>query len=249
MLRLMLTNEFWSKLEPILLQEGIHDKPNLRNTVEAILYRMRVGCPWRDLPAEFGRWNAIYKRFNYWASKNIFMRVFNLLNKDSDGEWHFIDGSYIRAHQHSTGAASPENQAIEKSRGGNTTKIHMVVDAYGLPVNFSITAGNINDVTAAPDLINSTENIKIMVGDKGYDSELIRKTIENKGGRSIIPRKSNSIIGNNDVDWYLYKLRHLVENIFARLKHFRAIATRYDKLERNFYNLVGLACSFLWLPM
>ena len=89
-------------------------------------------------------------------------------------------GSYIRAHQHSTGAASLENQAIEKSRGGNTTKIHMVVDAYGLPVNFSITAGNINDVTAAPDLINSTESIKIMVGDKGYDSELIRKTIEKK---------------------------------------------------------------------
>ena len=90
MLRLMLTNEFWSKLEPILLQEGIHHKPNLRNTVEAILYRMRVGCPWRDLPAEFGRWNAIYKRFNYWASKNIFMRFFNLLNEVSDGEWHFI---------------------------------------------------------------------------------------------------------------------------------------------------------------
>jgi len=62
--RLMLSDEFWSKLEKILLQEAIYNKCNLRLTVESVLYRMRVGCPWRDLPEAFGCWNSICKRFN-----------------------------------------------------------------------------------------------------------------------------------------------------------------------------------------
>lgn len=73
--------------------------------------------------------------------------------------------------------------------------------------------------------------------------------IKQKSSVPVIPRKSNSIIGNDDMDWGLYKYRHLVENIFARLKHFRAIATRYDKLKRNYAAMVALACGFMWLPM
>ncbi|MDD2759230.1 MAG: transposase, partial [Methylomonas sp.] len=58
-----------------------------------------------------------------------------------------------------------------------------------------------------------------------------------------------STIGNDDMDWWLYKYRHLVENVFARLKHFRAVATRYDKLKRNIESVIALACAFIWLPM
>ena len=65
----------------------------------------------------------------------------------------------------------------------------------------------------------------------------------------MIPRKSNSTIGNDEMDWKLYKYRHLVENIFARLKNYRAIATKYDKLKRNYASMVALACAFIWLPM
>ncbi len=66
------------------------------------------------------------------------MAIFKSLSKEPDLEWEFIDGSIVKAHQHSSGAASDENQAIGKSRGGNTTKIHMAVDAYGLPIDFEI---------------------------------------------------------------------------------------------------------------
>ena len=69
MARLMLSDELWSKLRTIMRQQGIYDKPDLRLMVEAMLYRMRVGCPWRDLPAEFGSWNSIYQKFNRWSSK------------------------------------------------------------------------------------------------------------------------------------------------------------------------------------
>lgn len=78
---------------------------------------------------------------------------------------------------------------------------------------------------------------------------IIREQIKNKGARAVIPRRSNSVIGNNGMDWSLYRHRHLVENAFARLKQFRGLATRYDKLKRNYQSVVAMACEFLWLPM
>ncbi len=65
----------------------------------------------------------------------------------------------------------------------------------------------------------------------------------------MIPRRKLSRIGNEGMDWGLYKYRHLVENAFARVKYFRAIATRYDKLQRNFASMVALAFVIMWLPM
>ena len=87
------------------------------------------------------------------------------------------------------------------------------------------------------------------IADRGYDSQIIRDKGEAFGMSVIIPRKKNSIKGNKGLDWSLYKLRHLVENAFARLKHYRAVATRYDKLTRHYESIVSLACAFLWLPM
>lgn len=70
MTRLMLTEERWSKLRPIMLQSGIYEKPNLRIMIEGMLYRLRVGCPWRDIPSAFGSWNSIFQKFNRWSSQN-----------------------------------------------------------------------------------------------------------------------------------------------------------------------------------
>lgn len=249
MLRLMLTDEHWSKLRTIMREHGIYDKPNLRKTVEGILYRMRTGLPWRDLPSFFGIWISIYQQFNRWSLKNKLMDIFKSLVIDPDLEWEFIDGSIVKAHQHSTGAASEEDQAIGKSVAGNTTKIHIAVDAHGLPIEFDITGGEVHDCKVAPEFFAKLPDADYMIADKGYDSEELRELIREKGSIPVIPRKSNSTIGNADMDWGLYKYRHLVENIFARLKHFRAIATRYDKLKRNYASMVAMACGFMWLPL
>ena len=114
MARLMLNDELWSKLRGSMLQHRIYDKPTLRLIVEAMLYRMRVGCPWRDLPAEFGCWNSIYQQFNRWSSKAKLMSIFKDLVHDPDLEWQFIDGSIVRAHQHSSGAMGIEAARREK---------------------------------------------------------------------------------------------------------------------------------------
>jgi transposase len=225
-------------------EQGIYDKPNLRKTVEGILYRMRVGCPWRDLPRTFGRWNSIFQKFNRWSSKGKLMLVFKALVQEPDLEWEFIDGSIVKAHQHSAGAASEEYQAIGKFKGGNTTKIHMAVDAHGLPIDFEITGGEVHDCKIAPEFIEKLPDADFTIADKGYDSEEVRDAIRKKSSIPVIPRKSNSKIGNDDIDWCLYKYRHLVENLFARIKHFRGLATRFDKLKRNYSSVVAMVCAF-----
>ena len=80
MTRLMLTDERWSKLRIIMRQHGIYDKPNLRMRVEGMLYRMRVGCPWRDLPARCGLWNSIDQQFNRWSFKNKLMKYLSIFS-------------------------------------------------------------------------------------------------------------------------------------------------------------------------
>ena len=102
--RLMLSDEQWSKLKTIMLQEGIYDKLNLRLEVEGMFYRMRVGCPWRDLPKQFGKWASRYKKFNDWSMTGQWLRVFKAVVQDPDLEWVFMDRSSVKAHQHSAGA-------------------------------------------------------------------------------------------------------------------------------------------------
>lgn len=176
------------------------------------------------------------------------MNFFKSLIQEPDLEWEFIDGSIVKAHQHSSGAASASDEAIGKSVAGNTTKIHMVSNAYGLPIDFMITGGEVHDCKVAPEFIAQLSPAEYTIADKEYDSEELRQMIREKSSIPIIPRKSNSTIGNGDMDWRLYKYRHLVENIFAR-ENFRAIATRYDKLKRNYASMVAMACGIMWLPM
>ena len=132
---------------------GIYDKPLLRQTMEGVFYRLRVGCPWRDLPDAFGNWNAIYKRFNEGSRKEKLLNIFNALVVEPDLEWEFIDGSSVKAHQHSSGASNGQESAIGKSVAGNTTKIHRAVDSCGLPIHFLVTGGEVHDCKEAPKLV------------------------------------------------------------------------------------------------
>ncbi len=205
---------------------GVYDKRNLRKMVEGMFYRLRTGLPWRDLPEYLGSWNAVYKKFNNGSTKGIWKKALDVLVDDPDLEWGFIDGSYVKAHQHSAGASGGGCQAVGPRRGGNTSKIHVVVDGFGLPVYFEITGGQAHDSSAADSVLDHSPLSGSTIADKGYDKEMLREKIRRKNSVPVIPGKCNSKIGNKDIDGHLYKMRHLVENQFARLKHYRAIATR-----------------------
>ena len=100
------------------------------------------------------------------------MQIFNALVQEPDLEWEFIDGSIVKAHQHSAGVPNKEAQAIGRSVAGNTTKIHMAVDALGLPIAFQLTGGEVHDAKAAPDFIKDLPIAIYTIADKGYDSRV-----------------------------------------------------------------------------
>lgn len=79
--RQQLTDQFWLKLRQVLISSGIYDKPTLRLTVEGIIYKLRVGCPWRDVPEFFGKWNSIFKRFNEWSQLGKLKDIFFALSR------------------------------------------------------------------------------------------------------------------------------------------------------------------------
>lgn len=132
-----------------------------------------------------------------------------------------------------------------RSRGGLTTKIHACVDALGNPLRLILTGGQVSDITVGPALIESIPTDAV-VADKGYDSDVFVGTITRTGAQAVIPPRSNRNTPR-DFDRNRYKARNLVERFFNRLKQFRRLATRYDKLSHRFNAFLHLACAYIWL--
>ncbi len=127
-----------------------------------------------------------------------------------------------------------------------STKIHTVVDGRGLPVGFALTAGQASDKAAVPALIGGLRPARDTVADGGDDARAILEIIAQHGSRPHIPTQRDCKV-QRSVDPELYRQRNLVERFFNKLKHFRRIATRHDKLARNFLAAIALASTRLWL--
>ena len=104
-----------------------------------------------------------------------------------------------------------------------------MVCGYGLPVEFEVTGGNVNDCSVPPELIAKSPDAQAIVADKGYNNECIQEQIVKKEARAVIPKKCNFVKGSTAMDWDLYRGSYSVENAFVQLKQYRAVATRYDK--------------------
>ena len=127
-----------------------------------------------------------------------------------------------------------------------STKIHTLVDALGNPVGFFLTGGQAHDLVGADRLLPEME-ADVSIADKAYDADArVLEPLEKLGKSAVIPPKANRKV-QRDYDKATYKTRHLIENFFAKLKQFRAIATRYDKTARNFLAPVHLAAATIWL--
>jgi transposase len=124
-----------------------------------------------------------------------------------------------------------------------TTKLHVLCDALGNPLRLILTPGNIADCTQAEALLAGITANDVL-GDKGYDSDAIVACVEAAGAGVVIPPKANRIV-QRLCDFALYCERNLVERFFNKIKHYRAIATRYAKRKRNYMALVSLASVML----
>lgn len=121
----------------------------------------------------------------------------------------------------------------------------MCVDALGNPLRLILSGGNVADITQGPALIASLPS-EAVVADKGYDSNAFVETITSAGAAAVIPPRSNRPTPRA-FDRERYKARHLVERFFNRLKQFRRLATRYDKLAHRFNAFLDMACAYIWL--
>jgi transposase len=138
-----------------------------------------------------------------------------------------------------------EAQAIGRSRGGRTTKIHAVVDAIGRLITFDLTPGQRGDVRVAPALLASLPAAALLLGDTAYDSDPLREFLISRGTLPVIrPNPTRKNIPPFDEG--RYRERNIVERAICRLKDWRRVATRYDKLARNFRATVVLAAIFIW---
>ena len=127
-----------------------------------------------------------------------------------------------------------------------STKIHTLVDALGNPVGFFLTGGQTHDLAGADHLI-ATMQADLLIADKAFDADKrVLEPLSAAGKTAVIPPRANRVLPR-DFDRDLYKARHLIENFFAKLKQFRAIATRYEKTARNFLAGVYLTASVIWL--
>ena len=133
-----------------------------------------------------------------------------------------------------------------RSRGGLTTKIHALVDANGNPIALKLSEGQAHDGRSAFSLLGRIGPGEILLGDRAYDSDLIRQTVAEQGGwaniRPLAHRRRGTAFSP-----FLYRYRNLVERFFSKLKHFRGIATRFEKHDANYLALVKLAAARIWM--
>jgi transposase len=138
-------------------------------------------------------------------------------------------------------------QGIGRSRGGLSTKVHLVVDALGLPLIFEITEGQRHDLQPAKGLLSKAAS-HCLLADKAYDSDDLRNALTAQGCSAVIPSKT-SRAQRLAYDKELYKARSEIECTFSLLKQARRFATRYEKTLRNYAAVVALGCALLWLSI
>ncbi len=133
-----------------------------------------------------------------------------------------------------------------RSRGGLTTKIHALVDAMGLPIALKLTEGQAHDGRSAEDMFETLRSGNILLADRAYDSNALRDRLAEVGAWGNIRAMPHRLDPPAFSRW-LYRQRNAVERFFNKLKHFRAVATRYDKRDDNYLASIKLASLRIWL--
>ncbi|MBY5876453.1 IS5 family transposase [Rhizobium ruizarguesonis] len=224
-------------------------RTNNRLFLDALLWMARSGGRWRDLPERLGDYRSVKRRYYRWIEMGVLDEMLAMLAREADLEWLMIDSTIVRAHQHAAGArkvkGGPDAQGLGRSRGGLSTKIHAATESLGLPVRLIASPGQRNDIAFAHDLVDGIQ-AAATIADKGYDADHLCDKITETGADVVIPPKRNRKL-QRPYDADLYKERNRIERFFNKLKQFRRVATRYDKLLANFMGFVKLAAIAIWL--
>lgn len=262
-----LTETEWNAIRKLLPAER-SGKPGRpwnphRQVINGILFVLSTGVGWSDLPTEFGKPKTVANRFRRWVREGLWLRIVSELidRLVAQGEIDFdlwcVDGTVIRAHRSAAGALreglsaeeSAEKQGLGRSRGGYSSKIHLLTDGQGMPLGVTVTAGQRNEGPEFENLfsscfINTFRKAKrptALAADKGYSSKKIRAFIRKKRILPVIPTPSNQ---NPDPNFKpeIYRQRNVIERAVGWIKEFRRVATRYEKKIENYIAMIHIAC-------
>lgn len=240
----------WEKIYAFLIKEKairVGNEGKTRVFMEGVYFIMRTGAQWRELPGYYGKWRSVHKRFESWSRKGFWGQILEYFTQGYDGESLMIDATIVRAHPCAAGYEKDqgERECLGRSKGGFTTKIHVVVDALGQALRFALTPGQRHDITQASQLLKRYTKANILA-DKAYDSNALIDQIQQQDCTPVIPSRANRKNPRN-YDEHLYKERHLIECFFNKLKHFRRIFSRFDKRASSFAGFIAYASFILWL--
>ncbi len=266
-----MTDQQWARLQPLLppqrRQTGRPARDH-RTVLSGILWVLRTGAPWRDLPERFGPWSTVRSRFRRWTAAGVWQRVLEALQCEADREgrfdWvtHYVDGTIVRAHQHAAGAVGGQHhEALGWSRGGFSTKVHLRAAGGGKPVAFVLSGGERHESLFVEALLAAGRVRRAgrgrprgrperLVGDRGYSYPRVRCALARRGIRAVIPRRSNQRPSDGrhaPLDRAAYRERNHVERLVNRLKQCRRIATRYEKHAAHYLAMLTLGACILWL--
>jgi len=227
------------------LQRGNVTLSNLQ-MLNAILYVAENGCKWRALPKRFGNWHTIYTRLNRWSKNGVLERVFEHLQLAQiicvKVEAMSLDSTIVKVHPDGTGALKKNGpQAIGRSRGGWTTKIHMVAADARTAIAFTLSPGQAHDAPEGRQLLlqlSRPNEPTAMIMDRAYEGDETRRLVMDLGFAPIVPPKENRL-SPWEYDRELYKRRNEVERLFRRLKGFRRIFSRFEKLDVMFVGFIN----------
>jgi transposase len=269
------TDEQWAFLEPHIPQTTAttgRPRSDARTMFNGIIWILRTGAPWRDLPEErFGPWQTVYGYRDLWRADGTLDKLLLSL-QDRRGrrqaiDWGLgcIDGSVVRAARCAAGATShsgelhpdePADHALGRSRGGFTSKFHLLTDGQGFPISVQVSPGQRHDSMMFEAVMNGVVPIlqrqgrprrrpKRLAGDKGYSYPRIRRWLADHGIIPVIAQRDDQRAQHKGrpipFDKALYRRRCVIEQSIGWLKECRRVATRFEKLAINFLATIKLA--------
>lgn len=266
-----LSDSQYAHLEPFLPEPRHHGKAGRpwlphRTVVNGILWILRTGAPWRDLPDRYGKWNTVYTRFKRWRRDGTWTRIFSALLDERDDQGRLdhdlwcIDGTIVHAARCAGGARrhnrrrprldegsttqqeEPEDHALGYSRGGFTTKIHVLCDSQGTMLGIHATPGQRQESRAfestmqrvyLPRRRGRRRWPRRLAGDKGYSYPRIWRWLSRRRIGRVIPTRKNQPQAA-DFDKDEYRKRNIVERVVGWFKESRRLLTRFEKLAVNY---------------
>ena len=221
---------------------------NDRLFLEAMHFFTVENVRWRALPERFGHWNSVWRRFDRLSKADVFVSLLRHVGRDEhigpfdpDVRFHHCARSCLGRRR----KRGQQGQALGRSRGGFTTKIHAKADNSGGIIAFDLTGGQVADTTRFETLLNIGPDItpRAALGDKGYSSKANRAAARTRGIAPVIPHKANEKNAPAFFAKTLYKARARIEQGFGRLKRFKRVALRCEKTAQNFRSIVSFAAG------